>query len=176
MKIVLIIVVIMACILGYGYWHSLKHASFHIQLDFNNESDGTQKSRPRVRIKFLDSKGRVLAHGISDDHYNFVHLIHPEVGDCHEVEQSASVSKSGKNAWQACFEDLSTWIATWVSHVSQIDIKEQQCTWRNIPVTVSKSDSDWLLWWVPHPHIGGKPYTNYSLNITVGSETCANQS
>ena len=98
MRKMLIIVAIIGCILGYGYWHSSTHASFYIQLNFT-EVNKEPKTIPKAQIIFMDSEGRVLAHGISDEQYNFVHLIHPEVGDCHEVEKLASSSKKAKASW-----------------------------------------------------------------------------
>lgn len=160
------------CILGYGYWHSATHASFHIQLNFKDITKGDPAIIPEINIHFLDSEGRVLATGISDQQYNYVHLIHPEVGDCHAVEKSAAFSTAGRESWQTCFENLSTWIPTWADAVRQVNLKTQNCYLNNIPVTVSKYNADWYLWWVPHPHIGGKPYTYYSLTITVDEKNC----
>ena len=42
-----------------------------------------------------------------------------------------------------------------------------------LPVTSHKSNGDWWLWWVPLPHIGGKPLTYYSLSIYVDGTNCA---
>lgn len=174
MRKMLIIVAVIGCILGYGYWHSSTHASFHIQLNFKDDTMGKPKIIPKAEITFLDSEGRVLANGIGDEQYNYVHLIHPEVGDCHEIEKLASTSKEARESWQECFEHLSTWIPQWASKVRQIDLRAQGCIMKNISVTVSKHNSDWLLWWVPHPHIGGKPYSYYSSSITIEKNNCAN--
>jgi hypothetical protein len=171
----LITVGIIGCILGYGYWHSITHASFHIQLNFKGVTNGKPKTIPKAEIIFLDAEGRVLATGMSDEQYNYVHLIHPEVGDCHEIEKSAPFSEKAGESWQECFEHLSTWVPKWARKVRQVDLKTQSCLWRNIPVTVSENNSDWFLWWVPHPHIGGKPYTYYSLSITVEEDNCENE-
>ena len=173
MRKIFIIVLIIACIiLGYGYWHSVTHASFHIQLDIVNAAQEKPQTIPETQISFLDAEGNLLANGISDGQYNFVHLIHPQVGDCHAIEKSASFSKEARKSWQACFEQLSTWIPKWAGKVRKVDLKTQNCVWRNIPVRVSKYNSDWYLWWVPHPHIGGKPYTYYSSSITVEEKNC----
>ena len=66
MRKMLIIVAIIGCILGYGYWHSSTHASFNIQLNFKNVNK-EPKTIPKAEIIFMDSEGRVLAHGISDE-------------------------------------------------------------------------------------------------------------
>jgi len=168
----LVIVAIVGTILGYGYWHSSTHASFHVQLSIHDVRKGKPNFIPKAERSFMDSEGRVLATGISDEQHNFVHLIHPEVGDCHDIEQSASTSKEARKSWYECFEHLSTWIPTWAREVRQVDIKTQSCLWKNIPVTVTESNPDWYLWWVPHPHTGGKPYSYYSVNITVEEKKC----
>ena len=171
-KILIAVAIIMACILGYGYWHSATHASLNVYLNVRNSyRDGSNAIR-NAEILFLDPAGRRLASGIGDPHYNYVRLIHPELGDCYEVEKDARSSRPGREAWQACFERLSTWIPGWADKVSQVNLKIRDCTLKNIPVTVSKRNADWLLWWVPHPHIGGKPYTYYSLSITVDEKNC----
>jgi len=171
-KTLLIVAIIGCIILGYGYWHSSTHASFHIRLNIKNAAQEKPKTIPNAEISFLDSEGRVLAMGISDEQYNYVHLLHPEVGDCHEIEKSAPYSKEARKSWQECFEHLSTWIPKWASKVRKVDLKTQNCVWQNIPVSVSKYNSEWFLWWVPHPHIGGKPYTYYSLSIPVEEHNC----
>lgn len=175
MRKIVFIVVITGCILGYGFWHSLTHAAFHIQLNFEDHGNKLQKPYPHIEVDFLDAEGQWLAHGVSDEQYSYVHLIHPEAGDCHAVEHSSSIMESGRNAWQVCFEQLSTWIATWGNKVHQVDLKTDRCAWRNIPVSVSRNNPDWMLWWVPHPHIGGKPYTYYRLYLTVDESNCEHQ-
>jgi hypothetical protein len=169
---ILIVVLIIGCVLGYGYWHSHTHASFYVQLVFRDKDTVKPKTMPKAEIQFLDEEGRVLARGIGDEQYNYIHLIHPEAGDCYEVEKSASASKKARESWRECFESLSTWIPKWVGKVRQINLKTQNCDLKNIPVTVSKFNSDWLLWWVPLPHIGGKPYSHYSLSIMVEDKNC----
>ena len=76
MRTALKIVVIVGGILGYDFWHSTTHASFHVQINFKDFA----REKPR-KIHFLNSDGYVLAKGIVDEQYNYVHFIHPEVGD-----------------------------------------------------------------------------------------------
>ena len=173
-RTLIIIAVIVGCILGYGYWHSYTHASFHIQLDFKGTDRKKPIPIPKAEILFLDSEGQILAKGINDEQYNYVHLIHPEVGDCHEIEKFAPYSKKARESWQECFEHLSTWIPDWAGKVRQVHFKIPSCMLKNIPVAVSKHNSDWYLWWIPHPHIGGKPYSYYSLSITIDKKDCLN--
>src|SRR5262249_50968384 len=36
---------------------------------------------------------------------------------------------------------------------------------RRLPINVSKATDEWWLWWVPLRHVGGKPYTVFSVHI-----------
>jgi len=126
-RALIIAIPIIGCILGYGYWHSATHASFHIHLDFKDTDRQKLKTIPKAEVLFLDSEGRVLARGISDEQYSYVHLIHPEVGDCHKVEKMARSLKAAPKSWQECFEHLSTWIPQWADKVRQVDLKAQDC-------------------------------------------------
>jgi hypothetical protein len=173
-KLFIIIAVIIGGVLGYGYWHSYTHASFHVSLDFKDAGSTKPVPLPNAEISFLDLKGRILASGTGDAQYNYVHLIHPVVGDCHATEKSASTSKEARKSWQECFAHLSTWIPDWAGKVRQISLKSPACQLENYPVAVSRYNSDWYLWWIPHPHIGGKPYTYYSLNLTIDEQDCIN--
>ena len=159
-------------VLGYGYWHSFTHASFYVSLNVESKTDYETTSMPGAELEFLNSNGNVLANGVADKQYNIVHLIHPKYGDCHEVEKMAAFSKEARTSWQVCFGHQSTWIATWISDVDKVNVKYGNCLNQDRPITVTKSESDWYLWWVPHPHIGGKPYANYSSTITINENDC----
>jgi hypothetical protein len=172
MRTLPIIAVIIGCILGYGYWHSATHSSFHIDLYFKNPETGKREPLPDTEVLFLDAAGPPLAEGRSDDQYSYVHLIHPVVGDCHDVESAATTSQEGRTAWQECFAELSTWTSEWADQVRQVDIKSPVCQIEKIPVTVSEYNSEWYLWWVPLPHVGGRPYTYYSLDISLDKNDC----
>ena len=83
MRKLVIVAVIIGGILGYGYWHSYTHAAFHVSLDFKEAGSKKPVPLPKAEIEFMDLQGRHLAGGIGDEQYNYVHLIHPVVGDCH---------------------------------------------------------------------------------------------
>jgi hypothetical protein len=172
-KLPLIIALVIIGILSFGYWHSTTHASFYVSLNVAGEADYRTLFSPEAKVQFLDSKGRVLANGKRDQQYNFVHLIHPTHGDCHDVEKMAAASKDARTAWQECFEHQSTWIAKWIGDVEKVNVTYGKCLIENRPITISQSNPDWYLWWVPHPHIGGIPYSDYSSTMTILEEDCA---
>ena len=172
MKVLLIVAVGILSILTFGYWHSSTHSSFYVSLNVEGEANNKPLSTPEAKVEFLDSRGIVLANGVPDKQYNFVHLIHPAHGDCQEIEKMAAFSKEAKTSWQECFEHQSVWIAKWIRDVASVNVKYGNCLIQNSPVTISQSRSDWYLWWVPHPHLGGKPYSDYSATIAVNKKDC----
>jgi len=171
-KMLLISAVVILSILIFGYWHSSTHSSFYVSLNVAGQADDKTPSMPEVHVQFLNSRGNVLANGVRDKQYNFVHLIHPTHGDCQEVEKMAAFSKEARTSWRECFEQQSVWIARWIDDVAKVNVRYGNCLIANSPITMSQSRSGWYLWWVPHPHIGGKPYSDYSATIAVDEKDC----
>jgi hypothetical protein len=114
----------------------------------------------------------VLAHGKTIGGINHVRLLHPEVGDCHELERAAAFSTEARAGWQACFEALSTWTAGWAGKSRGVNLRSEDCVERHISVTVARYGADGWFWWVPHPHIGGKPYTYYTTAMMWDADAC----
>jgi hypothetical protein len=167
LRVFMVVMLVVCGVLGYGYWHAVTHASFHIDMNLRTGPVARPRAMPNAEIVFLDESGAILARGVSDSNANFVHLLHPEVGDCHEREETATVSKEGKTAWQECFTLQSVWIPTWAQDLRQVDVTYNGSRFDKIPVTVSEYNSEWFLWWVPLPHVGGKPYTYFRATINV---------
>lgn len=170
LRVLMIISLFAAAVLGYGYWHASTHASYHIDMRLASGDDGSRDKMPLAKVTFYDYGGNPLAKGINDEQYGYVHLLHPQVGDCHEIEEKATMSAEGRTAWQECFAKLATWIPTWAEKVHTVDVSYQGQQFNKIPVTVKAYNSEWPLWWIPLPHVGGKPYTYYRTTITVDRE------
>lgn len=120
----------------------------------------------------MDASGEVLATGINDEQHNYLHLIHPVMGDCHAIEKAATTSSEGRSAWQDCYEELTTWTSTWIKQVRQVAVTDGECSYDAIPVDISEYYADWYLWWVPLPHVGGTPYRHYRLTIEIDEKDC----
>ncbi|UTW12765.1 hypothetical protein [Marinobacterium rhizophilum] len=165
--------VLALAVLGYGYWHGATHGAFSISLRLAGEkTQGSQILLAGAEVVLRDTQGLELARGRMDRRYNFVRLVHPAVGDCQDAEQAAAGSSAGRSAWQACFEAQSRWIPAWAEKVHSISLSTPGCRWPEIPVKVRTYGPDWLLWWVPLPHVGGKPYTYYSLSVSLPPPAC----
>ena len=127
---------------------------------------------PGAHVRFLDASGELLAEGINDQRDNYLHLLHPDMGDCHDFERAAAVNGEGRKAWRACYEKLSMWTSTWIRKVRQVTVTVDDCAFPPMPAEAREYFSDWYLWWVPLPHVGGRPYTHYSLGIEVDPAAC----
>jgi hypothetical protein len=127
MKITAVVAVVILAVLAYGYWHASTHASLFVSLNIEGDVDHEAVSVLAAEICFLDASGRELATGIPDKDYNFVHLFHPSLGDCHEVVNMEAASTAARTPWQLCHEQLSVWIAKWIEDVDQITVTLGDC-------------------------------------------------
>lgn len=160
--------------LGWGYWHQLTHASLHVSLyDVALKTDRQAYGEVRnASIEFADASGAVLARGEVREPYGVFAPLHPEVGDCRRKESEATRSSESRLAWQQCFEVVSRWLPKWVRKTTQATVVTSQCRVANIPVTLHESGDSWWIWWVPLPHIGGKPYTYFDLTLKIDGARC----
>jgi hypothetical protein len=170
MRTLLVIAIGAAIILGYGYYHAATHGWLYIDLLDTSVKPYGRNIRD-AEIRLLDSEGKLLARGKSDQ-YGVVQLIHPEAGECDDAGRAASSSLAARQEWPQCFEAISTWIVRWADRIRFVDGKFAACDLRAVPVTVHKSRPEWWLWWVPLPHVGGKPLTYFSLSVPVNRANC----
>jgi len=171
-KILVLMTLLFILILGYGYWHVSTFGWLYISLYDISDTNRKYQLIRDAKIVILDSNGNMLAEGKSDSRHGVVYLSHPEVGYCVEEESLASFSKDNRQNWYDCHEKQSKWIVKWVRNIKYMDLEFDQCFLKKIPVSVSESKGDWWLWWIPHPHIGGKPFSYFSINIQVDGAKC----
>ncbi|MGH7794446.1 MAG: hypothetical protein ACREQ2_06060 [Candidatus Binatia bacterium] len=171
MRTLLLLAFAAAIILGYGYYHAATHGWLYVSLLDTSVKPYSGNIRD-AEIRLLDGDGQLLADAKSDHQYGVVRLIHPEAGDCSAVEASASSSPATRDQWQKCFETLSIWLMGWAARVRGADVKFADCDLKAVPVTLQENREDWWFWWVPLPHVGGKPLTYFNLSISVNGANC----
>jgi len=160
-------------VLGYGYWFASTHASLHVQVDAAGSDVELGAILPGREYGLLDAHGTELARALGDEHYHYLHLSHPTAGDCHRFESAAFSASSARRAWFDCFAQISSWIPKWIDSVRMVRSTDRSCDGRApVPARVRDWGADWWFWWVPHPHIGGKPYRYYSLRLRVDEAGC----
>jgi hypothetical protein len=171
-KVAKIAGLIAVAILVYGYWHVSTHGSLYVSLlDISDRKN--LRSVPDAELRFLDVAGKELAQAKTEGQYGTVYLSQPVSYSCHDIEKRAPFSLKARDAWGLCFEKQSRWLMTWVRRVKYVDLKSGNCRLKKIPISVSEYSDSWWIWWVPLRHIGGKPYTGFSMNIAFKRDHCA---
>lgn len=171
MRTLLVFVIIAVLVLGYGYYHAATHGWVYVNLVDTSPKSYSGNIRD-AEIRLLDGNGKLLANARSDHQYGVVRLIHPVAGDCAAEERNTPSSSALRHRWQECFKTLSTWLIDWAGLVRFADVKFAGCDLKAVPVIVHESREDWWLWWVPLPHIGGRPLTYFSFSINVDQANC----
>lgn len=171
-KVAITVGLIAAATLSYGYWHVSSHGSLYVSL--HDISDRKHpRSIPDAELRFLDSAGNELAQARAEGPYGVVYLTQPAAYSCQEIEKQAAVSPQAREEWGRCFERQSRWLMTWVRKAKYVDLTSGACRLQRIPISVSEYPDSWWTWWVPLPHIGGNPYTGFSIDITIDRDRCA---
>ena len=161
--IVLIVAGLATGVLGYGWWHSATHATFHVTL-----RDAAAKEKfgfvKGAQLAFLDEAGKVLAAGKTDGKYGVVWVTHPTAGYCGP--------DLAQPAYRDCFRAHAEWLLTWVPRARSISIVAGSCRIERAPIYFSASRDSMWTWWIPLPHVGGTPYTNFNAYLQINSATC----
>ena len=160
--------------LGWGWWHARTHANVHVAVNDVALRTPRQLWDQLKSGEFVlrDSAGRALAHGRLTGPYGTVNFTDAAAGDCGRFQRQAPYDDAARAGWQACFEGLSRWQAGWTAEVASAAVTAGACRIDKVPVRTRRYD-DWWLWWVPLPHVGGRPYASYSLEIFIDSAKCA---
>lgn len=162
---------IIAAVLGYGYWRAWSRANITmIVFDVSRGSNSVPAFVAELTLR--DSARTSLAEGRSSARFGSVSFIHPQHGSCEEEEQSAITSAEGRTQWDRCIGEKFRWQAGWVQQVSTFEIRFAQCRVADIPLMLRQGGADWWLWWVPLPHVGGDPLTDFSAKILIDSVSC----
>lgn len=168
-KSLLALAVVAGSLLGWGYWHSLQHAHLHISVNDHALRTRSQLygSPHGVSLVLRDAAKAQLAVAHSVEPLGYILAVHPstDVGDCRQYERSPS-------EYATCYGRYSEWLSTWVPRVRAADVGVGICRLRSVPVAVHRSNSDWLLWWVPLRHVGGLPRQYFALSIDLDSRAC----
>jgi len=157
--------------LAWGYWHAQTHASLSLRVDdYGLKSDRLAYDSPHdVTLRFLGPAGEELAIARSVEPLGHILAIHPdkEIGNCEHRSRSGSPSD-----YADCYAEYSAWSSKWAPLVRRAHVVVGKCEVRDLPVTTFTTDTDWLMWWVPLPHVGGIPRRYFDFSFRIDSRTC----
>ena len=157
--------------LAYGYWHVRTHGSLYVSLHDTSLGRYGEPVKEGV-IELLDGSSHKLITLTADGLYGAYLITAPAPYDCHPQERAASHGNPAQDAWQTCFQRQSRWVAEVAPSIASATIRFGRCELRNVPASLGANYSDWFLWWVPLPHIGGKPYASFSHTFYVDGRSC----
>jgi len=162
---------IAAFVLGYGYWFGATHGSLYVSAD---DVSIPQRVRPVVplRVTFFDRKHEELSQAETLPPWNAIVLTSPAAYACHDQERSAASAAEARERWQTCFEGQSRWLTTWMGRADHADLETTGCHLERVPLSIERRGDNWWLWWVPLPHIGGKPYTSFNVRLALDVANC----
>jgi hypothetical protein len=163
--------VVAAFVLVRGYVFASTHGSLSVYVVDASSAAARQATAP-LELTFLDSSGAVLARTAADQPTNVIYPTFPVAYACHGVELRAAFSAEARREWDRCFERQSRWIPTWASRASSVNLRSAACSISRAPVSVSASRDKWWLWWVPLPHVGGNPFTYFSIDLRFDPSRC----
>ena len=154
--------------LAYGYWRATIRA--YINMTVVAAEAGSEAVGAELTVR--DAGGHVLAQGRSDSRFGFVRFAHPTAGSCEDEENTAASSLEARARWQECNSGKFRWQSEWAPRARLLDIRFEECRLTGIPLELRRRRDEWWLWWVPLPHIGGDPLTEFSARIAVRREPC----
>ena len=176
-KVLLASTAVTTLVLAWGYWYSLNHASLQLRVDdYSLKSEGQAYGVPHgVTLTLRDNMRVQLAIAHSVEPLGYILAVHPsaDIGNCERRGIRPSSGNGSQGEYSACYKEYSAWSATWAPRVHSADVSVGSCELREVPVTVRMSNNEWLLWWVPHPHIGGLPRQYFEFTIAIDGRSCA---
>lgn len=167
-----VILLSVMALLGWGYWRSSTHAALNIRIE--DEALRTERQRygsphPAV-IEFFDEGGAALAIVKSIEPLGYLQAFHPnpDIQNCGQYD-----GYDRRKEYARCFAAHSRWAAGWAPRVHRARVTVGDCRLSDVPVVVSSSNTDWWLWWVPLPHVGGTPLGYFDMSVAIDSKSCA---
>lgn len=175
--VALVLIAAAVSVPAWGYWYSRKHVSLNLRVDDYSLRSPTQSYGVphNVMLTLRDQSNAVLAVARSVEPAGYILAVHPDsdIGNCEHPEMSPAKAQENQHNYAECYAQYSAWSATWASRVHSADIAVGSCEIQGVPVTEHVSNGEWLLWWVPLPHVGGLPRRHVEFSVAIDSRACA---
>ena len=164
---IFVFIFLIAPAIGYNFRET--HASISVLLSSTN-GDLTS-----AKIHFLDKENKIIGNAIATASppgvfYNFVQVLHPKLGNC----RSGKYRRNFRN----CYNKLTNENSKWVNDIKKIKIIHQKCTTKELDFNIYRQadySDELFLWWLPLPHLAGKPYANYESDFHILAKDCINR-
>jgi hypothetical protein len=158
-----VIVIVTAAVLAGGFGWSGLRGYVWISVHDVAAEPGTE-DRFAIEIVFRAADGQRLASARRDSRYGSIRVKHPTLGFCEPT--------MGRESWYRCNATVASWVMQWVKRAVAVDLRLDNCQIENAPIGLHRQRHGVYSWWVPLPHVGGAPYTQYSLYLRIDSTQC----
>lgn len=157
----------LVAVASYGAWRA--HTQASVWLNVNDHAGRTPNRLwadvTEGQLAIRNAAGRTVAEAVLEPPQGLSRWTGP-IGEAVHCEPQL-----GRDAWQRCFDAQSRWMARWVPEAHDARVTVAGCTVDKVGVR-RRDDSDWWLWWVPLPHVGGTPVAHYTLELHLDSKRC----
>ena len=157
-----IAIVLTAVVAGGFVWSGLRGYVWISAHDIA-AAPGTE-NRFTVEIVFRAADGLRLASAQRDSRYGSIRVKHPTLGFCEPT--------MGRESWYRCNAAVASWVMQWAERAVAVDLLLDNCQIENSPVDLHRQRHGVYSWWVPLPHVGGAPYSQYNLYLRIDSRQC----
>jgi hypothetical protein len=158
----------LSALMAYGYWHVNAHGWLHFAA-----RDHRERSAPRpitsTGISLLDDAGTELARLVTDERHGVGFIASPKEYIC-DSPRGPSMPHQER---LACLRKQARWVMTWARKARYARLGLGACSFSALPVAVGEYTESWLIWWVPLPHVFGRPYTLFNISLDVDGGTCS---
>lgn len=158
---IMCVIIIGVPLIGYVYTECYSYLYVSV---WNKGSSTNFETKPDIKILFVDSNKNILAIGENDAPYGTVEIKKPDGTYCKP--------ELGSTQWQRCHRANSIWLKNWIDQLSTIKVMVNDCEQQSLQAIIHEQRFNMLTWWVPHPHIGGSPYTYYNLRLAIDAKDC----
>lgn len=168
-RILLVLPVLLAGAMAWGYWHASTHAALYFEIhDYGLAAKHLAYGSPHhATLELFDAKRTRLAVAKTVEPYGYLSALHPTLEDC------SSLQGAGGEAYSSCYSSYSRWASAWAARARTATFKVGSCVLADVPVTIMRSKTGWASWWVPLPHVGGTPFEYVQLEVDVNSRSCS---
>jgi hypothetical protein len=158
----------LSALLAYGYWHVHAHGWLYL-----TARDLRERSAPRpiadAEISLLDQAGAELARLVTDERYGVGFVAAPAEYVC-DAPRGPAMPQERR---LPCLRKQARWVATWARRARYARFGFGGCSFAAVPIAAREYAESWLIWWVPLPHVFGRPHTLFSFYLDVDSGTCS---
>ncbi len=168
-RVFVIPAVLVATVLIVGRYGVSTNYDLSVSLSASGDAPGVTRVSS-ADISLRDDAGREVAGLVTDGEYGAAYLLRPAGTVCLRVENGDLRGDYGR-AWMSCVKNQRKWLARELPKVTRVVVTRAGCKAESV-TTFHVSDDMAYVWWIPLPHVGGRPVKYVSLWLELDESRC----